>query len=65
VHVNEYMDIFCPQYDADAPESEVLTFVIYNVSQESFEGCTRPQGEAAFVVVASPLPTFARISRLF
>ena len=41
--MNEYMDIFCPQYDADAKTT--LKFIIYNVSKKSFETCVVSEGE--------------------
>ena len=37
VEIGEYMDIICPQYDLD--ETNVMTFVIYNVTKQVFDSC--------------------------
>ena len=37
VRIGEYMDIICPQYDVD--ETNIMTFVIYNVTKEVFDTC--------------------------
>ena len=37
------MDMYCPQYDAD--EKSTLEFIIYNVSEKSFNDCTLPKGK--------------------
>ena len=39
VKIGEYMDIICPQYDVD--ETNVMTFVIYNVTKQVFESCSK------------------------
>ena len=44
VRINEYMDIFCPQFDTDTPEKDLLQFVIYNVSEEAFMSCQPSEG---------------------
>ena len=45
VRINEYMDIFCPQFDMDTPEENMLQFVIYNVSEEAFIDCNFDQSK--------------------
>nr|CAB3241347.1 EphrinA-b ephrin precursor [Phallusia mammillata] len=55
VKMNEYMDIFCPQYDADAPEAQVLKFVIYNVSYQSFQACTKTNEAKKIFNCSSPI----------
>ena len=37
VKIGEYMDIICPQYDVD--ETNIMTFVIYNVTKQVFDSC--------------------------
>jgi len=37
VKIGEYMDITCPQYDVD--ETNIMTFVVYNVTKQVFESC--------------------------
>uniref|UniRef100_H2Y9D9 Ephrin RBD domain-containing protein n=1 Tax=Ciona savignyi TaxID=51511 RepID=H2Y9D9_CIOSA len=46
VHMRDYMNIFCPQYDPKA--SDVLQFIIYNVSEKSFNQCTASESEIIF-----------------
>ena len=35
--IGEYMDVICPQYDVD--ETNIMTFVIYNVTKDVFDTC--------------------------
>lgn len=37
--MNEYMDIFCPQFDLDTPREQMLKFAVYNVSKDTFHDC--------------------------
>ena len=37
VKIGDYMDITCPQYDVD--ETNIMTFVIYNVTKQVFDSC--------------------------
>lgn len=39
VKIDDYMDITCPQYDIDDPESERLQFNLYNLSFEAYKNC--------------------------
>ena len=42
--MNEYMDIFCPQFDLDTPREQMLKFAVYNVSKDTFHGCNFVKG---------------------
>jgi len=39
VTIGEYMDVICPQYDVE--ETNIMTFVIYNVTRNVFESCSK------------------------
>ena len=46
VEMREYMNMICPQYDADA--TTTLRFPIYQVTQQLFENCELSEGRQPF-----------------
>ena len=63
VHIDEYMDIFCPQFDADAPST--LKFIIYNVTKQSFDQCIVAPGELVEVVSAVFMNVTLVLNKIF
>ena len=56
VRIDEYMDIYCPQFDTDTPEEKMLQFVIYNTSEEAFAECDMKKGNGSFVSLTLTSP---------
>jgi len=54
VNTNEYMDLFCPQFDSDVTNEDMLKFTIYSVSEKIFNQCSRTQGLKKMLACDSP-----------
>ncbi|XP_025068470.1 LOW QUALITY PROTEIN: ephrin-A3 [Alligator sinensis] len=44
VNVNDYLDIYCPHYNASVPEHKLEQYVLYMVSAEGYRTCNASQG---------------------
>uniref|UniRef100_H3AXQ8 Si:dkey-246i14.3 n=1 Tax=Latimeria chalumnae TaxID=7897 RepID=H3AXQ8_LATCH len=39
VHINDYLDIFCPHYEVEVPEGRTEEFTLYMVGYDEYVGC--------------------------
>lgn len=44
VNVNDYLDIYCPHYNASVPEHRLEQYVLYMVNAEGYRTCNTSQG---------------------
>ncbi|XP_074837091.1 ephrin-A3 isoform X3 [Carettochelys insculpta] len=44
VNVNDYLDIYCPHYNASVPAHRTEQYVLYMVSAEGYHTCNASQG---------------------
>uniref|UniRef100_A0A8B9QG39 Ephrin RBD domain-containing protein n=1 Tax=Apteryx owenii TaxID=8824 RepID=A0A8B9QG39_APTOW len=44
VNVNDYLDIYCPHYNASVPEHRMEQYVLYMVNLEGYRTCNTSQG---------------------
>ncbi|KAF7238506.1 Ephrin-A3, partial [Varanus komodoensis] len=44
VNVNDYLDIYCPHYNASVPEGRVEQYILYMVNLEGYRTCDISQG---------------------
>ncbi|XP_033850158.3 ephrin-A5-like [Acipenser ruthenus] len=44
VHINDYLDVFCPHYPDSVPETQTESFALYLVSFEGYQGCFETPG---------------------
>ncbi|XP_019329670.1 PREDICTED: ephrin-A3 [Aptenodytes forsteri] len=44
VNVNDYLDIYCPHYNASVPEHRLEQYVLYMVNAEGYHTCNTSQG---------------------
>ncbi|XP_053575637.1 ephrin-A4 [Bombina bombina] len=42
--INDYLDIYCPHYDARIPLEHTESFILYMVNREGYEGCYETPG---------------------
>jgi len=54
VTIGEYMDIICPQYDVDEDKANILTFVIYNVTKDEFDKCSKINSTDRLLACTTP-----------
>nr|XP_008521329.1 PREDICTED: ephrin-A4 isoform X3 [Equus przewalskii] len=47
LHLNDYLDIFCPHYEGPGPPEGPETFALYMVDRPGYEAC-RAEGAGAF-----------------
>nr|XP_002121867.1 ephrin-A1-like [Ciona intestinalis] len=52
VHMRDYMNIHCPMYDAD--NEAKLSFIIYNVSEQSYNSCLIGESEKVILKCNNP-----------
>nr|NP_001071949.1 ephrin precursor [Ciona intestinalis]BAE06406.1 ephrin [Ciona intestinalis] len=53
VHMRDYMNIHCPQYDQD--DKAKLSFIIYNVSEQSYNSCSLTDMKTAIFKCDNPV----------
>ncbi|XP_042296939.1 ephrin-A3-like [Sceloporus undulatus] len=44
VNVNDYLDIYCPHYNASVPEGRMEQYILYMVNHEGYRTCNISQG---------------------
>lgn len=44
VNVNDYLDIYCPHYNASVPEHRLEQYVLYMVNADGYRTCNTSQG---------------------
>ncbi|NXX96511.1 EFNA2 protein, partial [Centropus bengalensis] len=44
VSINDYLDIYCPHYNASVPEHRLEQYVLYMVNAEGYRTCNTSQG---------------------
>ncbi|XP_075763347.1 ephrin-A3 isoform X2 [Pelodiscus sinensis] len=44
VNVNDYLDVYCPHYNASVPARRTEQYVLYMVSAEGYRSCNTSQG---------------------
>ncbi|XP_078482927.1 ephrin-A2-like [Ciona intestinalis] len=52
VHMRDYMNIYCPQFDAD--DEDQLSFIIYNVIEQSYNSCLIEENETVIFKCDTP-----------
>lgn len=44
VNVNDYLDVYCPHYNASVPEGRMEQYILYMVNHEGYRTCNISQG---------------------
>jgi len=63
VKIGEYMDIICPQYDVE--ETNIMTFVIYNVTKQVFDSCGKINEGAKLLLTCNKPRKTAKLTLKF
>ncbi|NXN32782.1 EFNA3 protein, partial [Nycticryphes semicollaris] len=54
VNVNDYLDIYCPHYNASVPEHRLEQYVLYMVNAEGYRTCNTSQGFKRWELLLRP-----------